>query len=192
MKNHRTHVHKVVIALALLAAAVLPASCGGTSSTTEPTTSTSGTIAPVSTSDATAATTTPTTGPTSATSVPASDTPATTAQGAAISADDAQAVRDLAFKFWAAYNAYEPDTAVSYLDETYRVTKEAVVRDEISRIETFGVTLGMSEKTAPALTGPDQAEMYLSMKEPIGTRTMLMKFDKQGGAWIITYSEEVK
>jgi hypothetical protein len=30
------------------------------------------------------------------------------------------------------------------------------------------------------------------MKEPIGTRTMLMKFEKQGGAWVITYSEEVK
>ena len=192
MRSRRKYAHKIAITLALLAAAVLPAACGGASSTTEPTTSTSSTIAPASTSDTTAATTTSTAEPTSATSVPASDTSATTAQGAAMSAKDAQAVRDLAFKFWAAYNAYEPDTAVSYLDETYRVTKEAVVRDEISRIKTFGVTLGMSEKTAPALTGPDQAEMYLTMKEPIGTRTMLMKFDKQDGAWIITYSEEVK
>jgi len=185
MRSRRKYAHNVAITLALLAAAVLPAACGGASSTTEPTTSTSSTIAPASTSDTTAATTT-------STAEPTSDTSAPTAQGAAMSAKDAQAVRDLAFKFWAAYNAYEPDTAVSYLDETYRVTKEAVVRDEISRIKTFGVTLGMSEKTAPALTGPDQAEMYLTMKEPIGTRTMLMKFDKQDGAWIITYSEEVK
>lgn len=127
---------------------------------------------------------------TSSTSAPASDATATTASGAALSAEDAQAVRDLAFKFWAAYNAYDPDTAVSYLDESYRTTKEEVIRNEISRIKSFGVTLGMSEKSAPALTGPDQAEMYLNMKEPIGTRTILMKFNKQGDAWIITYSEE--
>ena len=60
------------------------------------------------------------------------------------------------------------------------------------RIKTFGVTLGMSEKTAPVLIGPDQAEMYLNMKEPVGTRTIWMKFSRRGDGWTITYSEEVQ
>ncbi|MCJ7795561.1 MAG: hypothetical protein MUQ56_02130 [Thermoleophilia bacterium] len=184
--------YRIAVAVALLAGASLLASCGSASSTTEPTTSPSSTIAPTSTTDTTAATTTSTAGSTSPTSTPTSATSATSAPGAAISAEDAQAVRDLAFKFWAAYNAYDPDTAVSYLDESYRTAKEQTIRDEIGRIKSFGVQLGMSEKTAPALTGPDQAEMSLNMKEPIGTRTILMKFAKQGDAWIIIYSEEAK
>lgn len=153
--------------IVLVAATALSASCG----TPTPTVTTG------------VASTTSTAGPTST-------TPGVTTT--AISAEDAQAVRDLAFIFWEAYNAYEPDRAVSYLDESYRAAKEKVVRDEIRRIKTFGVKLGMSEKTPPVLIGPDQAEMYLNMKEPVGTRTIWMKFSRRGDGWTIMYSEEVQ
>lgn len=115
---------------------------------------------------------------------------ATPASGPAISAQDAQAVRDVASAFWEAYNAYDPDKAVSYLDESYRPEKEKTLRGEIGQIKTFGVKLGVSEKTAPVLIGPDQAEMYLTMKEPTGTRTLWMKFARHGDTWTITYSEQ--
>jgi hypothetical protein len=185
-------VYRIAVAVALLAGASLLASCGSEGSSTQQTSSSPSTVAP-STSEATAATTTTSAaGSAATTTAPSSVTSDTSAPGAAISAEDAQAIRDLAFKFWAAYNAYDPDTAVSYLDESYRTAKEQTIRDEIGRIKSFGVQLGMSEKTAPTLTGTDQAEMSLNMKEPIGTRTILMKFAKQGDAWIITYSEEAK
>ena len=174
VRRRHPRTQRVVALVALLAATALLVSCG-----TSPSTITS---IEVLTTSTTAASTTSTAGSTST-------TPATTT---AISAEDAQAVRDLAFIFWDAYNAYDPDRAISYLDEGYRPVKEAVVRDEIRRIKTFGVTLGMSEKTAPVLTGPDQAEMYLSMKEPVGTRTIWMKFARRSDAWTITYSEEVQ
>jgi hypothetical protein len=161
MECRRVPLQRTLVAIALLAAAALLASCGGTSSSAEQATP------------------------------PA--TPASTTSGSAppISAEDAKAVRDLAFGFWDAYNAYDPERAISYLDESYRPAKEKVVRNEIGRIKTFGVQLGMSEKTAPVLTAPDQAEMYLSMKTPTGTRTLWMKFARRGDAWAITYSEEV-
>ena len=161
--------------IVLLAAVALIASCG-----TSPPTATT-----VASTTSTAATAASTTSPAESTST----APATTV---AISAEDAQAVRDLAFIFWEAYNTYDPDKAISYLDESYRPAKEQVIRDEIRRIKTFGVKLGMSEKTAPVLIGPDQAEMYLNMKEPVGTRTIWMKFDRRGDGWTITYSEEVQ
>ena len=187
MGHRAPRTQRIVVIIVLLAATALLASCGSGGSSTQ-TSSPPSTIASP-TSETTAAPTTSTVGPASTTVV----SPATTsAPGAAISAEDAQAIRDLAFKFWAAYNAYDPDTAVSYLDESYRTAKEQTIRDEIGRIKSFGVQLGMSEKTAPTLTGTDQAEMSLNMKEPIGTRTILMKFAKQGDAWIITYSEEAK
>ena len=109
-----------------------------------------------------------------------------------MSNEDAAAVRDLAFAYWEAYNAYDADTAVSYLDEAYRPQVEETIRTEIGRIEAFGVQLGVTEQSAPELTSPDEAEVYLTMKEPIGTRTILMKFARGDGGWIIVYAEEVE
>jgi hypothetical protein len=143
-------------------AAALVASCGGASSSGEQ-----------------AATPAP----------PASSTSASTAL---ISARDSRAVRDLVLAYWAAYNAYDPEKAISYLDEGYRPSKEKAVRDEIGRLRTFDVRLGVSEKSAPVLIGPDLAETYLSMKTPIGTRTVWMKAVRRGGVWAITYAEEVR
>jgi len=162
MGCRRVPVPRILLAIALLATAALAASCGGTSSS-----------AGQATSPATPASTSP-----------ASTTP--------LGAEDAQAVRDLALAYWAAYNAYDPEKAISYLDESYRPAQEKIVRDDIGRIKTFGVKLGVSEKSAPVLIGPEQAEMYLNMKTPTGTRTLWMKFARRGDAWTITYVEEVK
>jgi hypothetical protein len=162
MGCRRVPLSLILLAIALLATAALAASCGGTSSSAGQATSPA---APASTS-------------------PASTTP--------LAAEDAQAVRDLALAYWAAYNAYDPEKAISYLDESYRPAQEKIVRDDIGRIKTFGVKLGVSEKSAPVLIGPDQAEMYLNMKTPTGTRTLWMKFALRGDAWTITYVEEVK
>jgi hypothetical protein len=152
----------LMVAIALLAAAVLVASCGGTSSSGEQATST----------------------PTPVSSASVITTP--------ISAEDAAAIRALAVDYWAAFNAYNADKAISYLDETIGAAKVKSVRNEISQIKTFGVQLGVSEKSAPVLTAPGQAEMYLSMKTPTGTRTVLLKAAPRGDAWAITYVEEVK
>ena len=162
MECRRVLLLRTLVAIALLATAALVASCGGTSSSGEQTTST----------------------PTPVSSASASTTP--------ISAEDAKAVRALAVDYWAAYNAYDADKEVSYLDESIGAAKEKSVRDEVGRIKTFGVQLGVSEKSAPVLTAPGQAEMYLNVKEPTGTRTVLMKVARRGDAWAITYVEEVQ
>jgi hypothetical protein len=107
-------------------------------------------------------------------------------------AEDAEVVRGTAFSYWEAYNAYDADKAVSYLDEAYRPEIEETIREEIARIKAFGVTLGVTEKSPPVLLGPDEAEMYLTMKEPIGTRTILMKFARRSDTWVVTYSQEVE
>jgi hypothetical protein len=126
----------------------------------------------------------------STSTVAASPSPSWT--GAPITAAEAAAVRDRALGYWAAYNAYDPNKVISYLAGSIKAAKAEVVRSEVGRIKTFGVQLGVSQKTPPELTGADQAQMYLKMKTPTGMRTVLMKFEKQGGLWMVTYSEEVK
>jgi hypothetical protein len=126
------------------------------------------------------------------TDIPVSETAPGVPLDGGISAEDAEAVRATAASYWDAYNAYDADTAASYLAEDYRPTIEQTIRGEISQIKAFGVTLGVTEKTPPALIGPDEAEIYLNMQEPIGTRTILMRFARSGDEWVITYSQEVK
>lgn len=183
MERRHPRTQKAVSLIVVPAAAVLLAACGSATPSTTPTAAPEATTTTTATSTtATPATSAPTTTSASATS--------TAATAGAISADDAQAVRDVVSGYWDAYNAYDPDKAVSYLDENYRTTKEELVRGEIARIKAFSVTLGVTEKTPPVLIGNDEAEIHLTMKEPIGTREIVMKFAKRDGAWTIIYSEE--
>ena len=109
-----------------------------------------------------------------------------------LATSDTQAVRDLANAYWTAYNAYDADKALSYLEKSYGASQDKTVRSEIGQIKTFGVKLGVKEKSAPVLNGADTAQMFLTMSTPTGKRLMLMKFKRVGGAWTITYVQEVK
>lgn len=188
MGRRQPRARGVVAAVLLPAAVALLVSCGSSDPSAQQTTTSA-----AATTTASSATTASSTTTASATTTSAGTTPTTAAPtGDPLSAADAEAVREAAAAYWEAYNAYEADRAVSYLDESYRAEKEILVRDEIGRIKMFGVKLGVSEQSPPTLTGPDEAEMYLDMKEPTGMRTILMRFARHGDTWSITYSEEVE
>jgi hypothetical protein len=104
---------------------------------------------------------------------------------------EAETLRQLAFAYWDAYNAYDVDQVLSYLEPGERAKRETTIRDEIGRLKTFGVKLGISEQSPPVLTGADAAEMLLTMKEPLGSRTMKMVFLLRDGRWLITAADEV-
>ena len=105
---------------------------------------------------------------------------------------EADALRKLAFAYWEAFNAYDADRALGYLEEDYRQQQDSAVRDDIGLIKLFSVKLGVSEETPPQVVGNDEWEMYLTMKEPLGTRRIRMAFQKVEGEWKITFAEEAK
>ena len=105
---------------------------------------------------------------------------------------EADALRKLAFAYWEAFNAYDADRALGYLEEDYRQQQDSAVRDDIGMIKLFSVKLGMSEETPPQVVGNDEWEMYLTMKEPLGTRRIRMAFRKVAGDWKIIFAEEAK
>ena len=105
---------------------------------------------------------------------------------------EADALRKLAFAYWEAFNAYDADRALGYLEEDYRQQQDSAVRDDIGMIKLFSVKLGVSEETPPQVVGNDEWEMYLTMKEPLGTRRIRMAFQKVAGEWKITFAEEAK
>lgn len=120
---------------------------------------------------------------------PAAPSPA--ADATQLSPADGAAVRQLALAYWKAYNAYDVEATLACLEPAYRTAREATIRDEIGQIRTFGVKLGVSEKSAPVALGPATAEMYMSLSDPLGTRLIRMDFVRSSGGWLITFAEEV-
>lgn len=99
-------------------------------------------------------------------------------------------VRSLATAYWDAFNTYDADLVLSYLEETYRATREEPIRSEIDQLSTFGVTLGVQEEGPPVMLGDDTAELHLELKNPLGVRRILMAFERIDGEWVITFAEE--
>lgn len=100
-------------------------------------------------------------------------------------------LRELAFAYWEAFNAYDPDRVLSYLEEGYRASREDPIRSEIRQIDAFGVQLGVTEASPPVMLSDDTAEMFLELKNPLGVKRIRMAFELIDGAWMITYAQEV-
>lgn len=99
-------------------------------------------------------------------------------------------LRDLAFAYWEAFNAYETEQVLALLETDYRLQREEEIQDDIGRLSTFGVKLGISELSPPVMLGPDRAEMYIEMSEPLGKRRIRMGFLLVEGDWVIDFAEE--
>ena len=116
----------------------------------------------------------------------------TLSPGPVVDPEEAQVLRELAFGYWEAFNAYEPDRVLAYLEDEYRQQREEQIRTDIGRIDLFNVQLGVSEEAPPWIIDHNHREMYLTMKEPLGTRRIRMEFRDVAGEWKITSAEEVK
>ena len=103
---------------------------------------------------------------------------------------EAESLRQLAYAYWDAFNSYDAVRALGYLEEDYRQQRDEAVREEIAMIQLFGVRLGVTEHTPPHVISEEEREMYLNMKEPLGTRRVRMAFREVDGEWMITHAEE--
>ncbi len=121
---------------------------------------------------------------------PTSAGPSTTPGAAAPVDGDAAELRNLAFAYWEAFNAYDADRVLSFLEPGYRAEREETIRSEVNQISVFGVTLGVTELSPPVMLGPDTAEMFLEMKEPLGTRRIRMGFRFVDGDWLIDFAQQ--
>ncbi|MCY4583902.1 MAG: hypothetical protein OXE50_14085 [Chloroflexi bacterium] len=106
--------------------------------------------------------------------------------------EEAAHLRELAFGYWEAFNAYDADGTLAYLEGGYRAQREENVRTEIGRIDLFNVQLGVSEEAPPWIIEGGGREMYLTMKEPLGTRRIRMEFQDVEGEWKITFAQQTE
>ena len=106
--------------------------------------------------------------------------------------EQADTFRQMTFDYWEAFNAYDADRVLGFLEEGYGREREEKIRGDIGRLKLFSVQLGVTEESPPSMVDEDEWEMYLTMKEPLGTRRIRMAFREVGGEWKIVFSEEVK
>ena len=107
-------------------------------------------------------------------------------------AGEAETFRRMTFEYWEAFNAYDADRVLEFLEEAYGQEREEKIRSDIGRLKLFSVQLGVTEESPPSMVDEDEWEMYLTMKEPLGTRRIRMAFRQVDGEWKVVFSEEVK
>ena len=100
-------------------------------------------------------------------------------------------LRDLGLAYWDTYNSYDLEALLAYLEPSYRDEQEGVLRSKIRLLKLFRVKLGVSVASEPEYTGPNGAQMYVRITEPLGSRHVLMRFQKDS-RWMITYAQEVQ
>ena len=123
----------------------------------------------------------------------AAPTPAPTPTAAATGDPETLgALKRLAFDYWIAVNERDVEKVLSYLEESYRAARAEGIAAEIEQLELFGVTLGVSERSPPALLSPTEGEMTVNVREPQGARKYRMGFALVDGAWKISFAEEAE
>ena len=105
---------------------------------------------------------------------------------------EAEALRQLALDYWSAFNSYDVDKVLSYLEDGYRAEQESSIRSNIGQMKSFGVKLGISEQSPPQLVDEGRWEMTIRVQDPLSVRTVRVEFVQVGGEWKISAAEAVK
>ena len=108
------------------------------------------------------------------------------------SAEDIATIGRMVDAYWAAFNAYDADLAVSMLERGYRADEEELIRRDIGRMKLFRVKLDVSEEKPLALNDQGDYETYLRIATPVDSRKVKMVFRRIEGQWRIVFSDEIE
>jgi len=121
--------------------------------------------------------------------------PVNTGGSDVLSSEDAQAIREMATAYWEAFNAYDVETVMSYMEDSWREEHEDVIRDEISRLKNGflfikNVKLDITEESPPVIIGDNEVEMLFRLGTPLGDKHSYFRIVKTGDEWKVCFSEE--
>ena len=114
----------------------------------------------------------------------------TTPPPATVTPEDVDDARQVVFEYWDAFNSYDVERALTYLEESYRQEREEDIRSDIGRMRTFGTKLGVEEEAEPAITPEGKVEIRIKLGTPIGTRHVTYHLVKVNEEWKIGFSAE--
>jgi hypothetical protein len=107
-----------------------------------------------------------------------------------IGQEDIDAARQVVFDYWKAFNAYDLDGVLSFLEDSWRQESAESLKSDMGQLQAFGTTLGVSEEAEPTVTPDGKVEIKIKLKTPLGSRHVTYDLMKVNGEWKICYSEE--
>lgn len=103
-----------------------------------------------------------------------------------------EAVRHVIREYWEGFNSYDPGRVLALLTEEYLQVRAERITSDIGRLRRWRVKLGWEEEASPTILPQGTAQVFIRIREPLGTRRVEMDFVRRGGAWLITYVEQVE
>ena len=82
-------------------------------------------------------------------------------------------------------NSYDLELALSYYEEQYREHEEEEVKDDISRLRQFSVTLSVNSVSEPIYMSEDRVRYDIMLGTPIGERALTYLLQRINGEWKI-------
>ena len=128
-------------------------------------------------------------------STPPPTTPAEEETGAAITEEDVEAAKQVVFAYWEAYNSYDVDGVLAFLEESHRVDREEEIRKDIGQMKTYSITLGVEEEAEPTITDDGMVAIYILVDVPVfgqKDRHVIYYLTEIEGEWKICSSVNVE
>jgi len=116
-------------------------------------------------------------------------TPAATPDN--ITLGDLEVARQVIYEYWAAFNSYDVEKALSYYEENYREQEREDVEYDIIRIRKFGVTLTVENVSEPVIISEGKVEIQIDLDTPIGNRHLLYELIQVDGEWKICLESSI-
>jgi hypothetical protein len=88
-------------------------------------------------------------------------------------------------EYWEAMNSYDLELALSYYEEQYREQEEEEVKDDISRLRQFSVTLSVNSVSEPIYMSEDRVRYDIMLGTPVGERALTYPLQRINGEWKI-------
>ncbi|MBI4297996.1 MAG: hypothetical protein HY676_05635 [Chloroflexi bacterium] len=102
------------------------------------------------------------------------------------------AVRGVITEYWGGFNSYDKERVLALLTPEYHQIRAERIVSDIGRLKLFRVKLGWGEEAPPTVKPEGTAQVFIEIREPLGTRRVEMDFQKRKEGWRITFVEEVE
>lgn len=112
-------------------------------------------------------------------------TPPPGAPPATITPEDAEGARQVVSAYWEAFNNYDVEGALAYLEESYQQEERESTASEIGQMQSFGVKLGVEEETEPTLNPEGKVEIKIKLTTPVGAKHNTYYLAKINDEWKI-------
>jgi hypothetical protein len=128
---------------------------------------------------------------------PSAPPPATSPEEAAevpppatITQEDVEAARQAVFAYWEAFNNYDVEGVLAFLEESYRQEREESLTSEIGQMKAFHKTIGVEEEAEPVIIPEGKVEIKMKLATPLGTKHYTYQMGKINGDWKIYLAVE--